>query len=183
MLILAVNAAGQPHRWLSVEDAVTYKAKGRVAYEIGEVAKLLRGGVCARTGQRSETEVRSIVSLKGEVRRLSRVPAPSRTLLFRRDRCLCAYCGMQFSESVLTMDHILPSAQGGPSAWENLVTACQPCNGNKGNRTPEQAGMPLLYVPYAPNRNEAFILVNRKVMVDQMEFLLAGVPKMSRLRA
>lgn len=183
MLILAVNAAGQPHRWLSVEDAVTYKAKDRVAYEIGEVAKILRGGTCARTGLRSETDVRSIISLKGEVRGLSRVPVPSRTLLFRRDRCLCAYCGERFPEAVLTMDHIHPSAQGGHSTWENLVTACQPCNGDKGNRTPEQAGMPLLYVPYAPNRNEAFILVNRKVMADQMEFLLAGVPKMSRLRA
>jgi hypothetical protein len=43
--------------------------------------------------------------------------------------------------------------------------------------------MPLLYVPYVPNRHEAFILSNRKILADQMEFLLRGVPRHSRLHA
>jgi hypothetical protein len=41
--------------------------------------------------------------------------------------------------------------------------------------------MPLLYVPYVPNRHEHFILRNRRILADQMEYLLAGVPRTSRL--
>jgi hypothetical protein len=63
----------------------------------------------------------------------------------------------------------------------NSVTACRPCNTRKGNRAPEQANMPLLYVPYVPNRHEHFILRNRRILADQMEYLLAGVPRSSRL--
>ena len=62
-----------------------------------------------------------------------------------------------------------------------MVTACRSCNQRKGNRTPEQAGMPLLYLPYRPNRWEGMILRNRRILADQMEFLLAGVPTTSRL--
>ena len=41
--------------------------------------------------------------------------------------------------------------------------------------------MPLIYVPYVPNRNETFILTNRRILADQMEWLLGGVPAHSRL--
>ncbi|MFM7570545.1 MAG: HNH endonuclease, partial [Betaproteobacteria bacterium] len=73
--------------------------------------------------------------------------------------------------------------KGGRDTWTNLVSACKPCNLRKGNRTPEQAGMPLLYVPYVPSQHEAFILRNRRILADQMEFLMAGVPAGSRLHA
>ena len=63
----------------------------------------------------------------------------------------------------------------------NSVTACRPCNTRKGNRAPEQANMPLIYIPYVPNRHEHFILRNRRILADQMEYLLAGVPRTSRL--
>ena len=62
-----------------------------------------------------------------------------------------------------------------------LVTACRPCNHRKGPRTPEQAHMPLLYAPYVPSLWEDFILRNRRILTDQMEFLMAHVPKSSRL--
>jgi hypothetical protein len=61
------------------------------------------------------------------------------------------------------------------------VTACRTCNELKSNRTPEEAGMKLLYVPYAPNRYEGMILANRHILADQMDYLLAHVPKNSRL--
>jgi len=66
-------------------------------------------------------------------------------------------------------------------ALPNLVAACKACNNRKADRTPEAAGMKLHYVPYVPNRYEAFILSNRKILADQMEFLLQGVPKSSRM--
>ena len=69
---------------------------------------------------------------------------PSRHLVFKRDRHTCQYCG---SKGVLTLDHVLPASRGGQDSWENLVTACGPCNHTKANRTPEEAGMPLRSKP------------------------------------
>lgn len=83
----------------------------------------------------------------------------------------------------LDLEHIVPRSKGGEDSWTNLVTACKSCNNCKADRTPEAAGMKLHYVPYVPNRYEAFILSNRKILADQMEFLLQGVPRSSRLRA
>ena len=81
------------------------------------------------------------------------------------------------------MEHIIPLSRGGRQSWMNLVTACRSCNTRKGSRTPQQAGMPLLYVPYVPNRHEHFILRNRRILADQMEFLMAHLPKSSRLHS
>ena len=58
---------------------------------------------------------------------------------------------------------------------------CRACNHRKSSRTPEQAGMPLLYAPYVPSLWEDFILRNRRILADQMEFLMAHVPRSSRL--
>ena len=63
----------------------------------------------------------------------------------------------------------------------NLVTACGPCNGRKADRTPEEAGMPLVYLPYVPSLHEDMILRGRRILADQMDFLLASVPRSSRL--
>jgi hypothetical protein len=64
----------------------------------------------------------------------------------------------------------------------NSVTACRACNERKGNHTPEQASMELIYLPYVPNRAEYLILTNRRILADQMEFLAQHVPAQSRLR-
>jgi hypothetical protein len=71
--------------------------------------------------------------------------------------------------------------QKGQDHWMNVVTACKSCNHRKGNRTPEQARMPLLYAPYVPSLWEDFILRNRRILADQMEFLMSHLPKSSRL--
>ena len=71
----------------------------------------------------------------------------------------------------------------GIDTWMNVVTACRACNHRKSSRTPEQAGMPLLYTPYVPSLWEDFILRNRRILADQMEFLMAHIPKSSRLHA
>lgn len=70
----------------------------------------------------------------------------SRTGLLRRDRHKCAYCGGR----ARTVDHVLPRCQGGKTTWLNTVAACRSCNGRKDGRTPEQAGMPLLFEPFVP---------------------------------
>lgn len=74
-------------------------------------------------------------------------PAVSRREVLRRDQHTCQYCG---SKRQLTLDHVLPRSLGGQHTWDNVVTACAPCNGRKGARTPEQAGMSLKRKPKAP---------------------------------
>lgn len=81
----------------------------------------------------------SVIALKSYVRP-SAFPAFTRFNLFLRDKFECQYCG---SGHDLTFDHVVPRAQGGRTTWENVVTACAPCNLKKGGRTPKQAGMPL----------------------------------------
>jgi len=67
----------------------------------------------------------------------------SRTNVFFRDDWTCQYCGDRKPASALTWDHVFPKCRGGKKSWENIVTACFPCNQRKRNRTPEEAGMKL----------------------------------------
>jgi 5-methylcytosine-specific restriction endonuclease McrA len=72
----------------------------------------------------------------------------SRRALFARDGWRCVYCGT--SSARLTLDHVVPRSRGGMSVWENVVTACAPCNLTKGNRLPEEARMTLARQPRPP---------------------------------
>ena len=81
------------------------------------------------------------------------------------------YCGARHKDGALTRDHVVPISRGGRDRWSNVVTACKSCNTRKGNRTPEEARMALLAVPYVPNWAEYLALSNRKILADQMEFL------------
>lgn len=69
-----------------------------------------------------------------------------RIAVLHRDGFTCGYCG----EPGSTIDHVLPASRNGPNTWENLVTACAGCNQSKADRTPEEAGMTLLWPPKAP---------------------------------
>jgi 5-methylcytosine-specific restriction endonuclease McrA len=69
--------------------------------------------------------------------------------ILMRDKLRCQYCGMRGSQFDLTLDHILPRSRGGRSDAENLCAACQSCNQRKGDRTPDEARMPLLATPSA----------------------------------
>lgn len=89
----------------------------------------------------------SIVRLKGYVAVPYKRIMISRKNVMRRDRFRCQYCG---SHERLTVDHVLPKSRGGKDTWENLVTACTPCNNKKGNRTPDEADMPLVRKPFRP---------------------------------
>ena len=88
---------------------------------------------------------------------------------------------VQYLPEDLTREHIHPTSRGGYDSWMNCITACRPCNGRKGNRLPEEANMSLLYLPYVPSLHEDMILRGRRILADQMEFLLASVPRSSRL--
>jgi hypothetical protein len=182
--VLALDIAGAPHRWISFRIAAHYYATDMIAWAAGSNEFLLRGGTQRASGLQSLIRASSIIAIKGKdfiVRNFDHVPTLTKEMLLARDRCVCAYCAQRFRFEQLDMEHILPRSKGGEDSWTNLVTACKACNNRKADRTPETAGMKLHYVPYVPNRYEAFILANRKILADQMEFLLQGVPRSSRM--
>ena len=74
----------------------------------------------------------------------------SRNNIWLRDKGQCSYCRKRVSRKSMTLDHVIPRAQGGKTKWENIVTCCAPCNGLKEARTPEQAGMFLRVPPVRP---------------------------------
>ena len=88
----------------------------------------------------------SVIALRQYVKP-SQYPAFTRFNLFLRDRFACQYCG---SGKDLTFDHVVPRRLGGRTSWENVATACAPCNLKKGGRTPAQANMPLHRQPWRP---------------------------------
>jgi 5-methylcytosine-specific restriction endonuclease McrA len=88
----------------------------------------------------------SVVSLKRYVAPAHR-PAFTRFNVFLRDSFTCQYCG---TPDDLTFDHLVPRAQGGRTRWNNVITACAPCNLAKGGRTPAQSGMFPAVLPAEP---------------------------------
>ncbi|MDY6937079.1 MAG: HNH endonuclease [Cyanobacteriota bacterium] len=79
--------------------------------------------------------------------RIWKIPPVNRREVLRRDNHTCVYCG---SRKQLTLDHVLPKSKGGTHTWDNVVTACSPCNARKGDRTPQAVGMVLKTKPKAP---------------------------------
>ena len=172
-LILRLDVTGQPVSWVDWREAVCLYVSDRVAWTAGEYRFSLHGGVSRLTGETSIIEINSIIAVKGENRRRHRHLSPplNNLELFRRDHHLCLYCGKAMKVSQLTRDHVKPISRGGKNHWLNVVTACKRCNTRKGNKTPEEAGMPLLAIPYVPNVAEYLVLRNRRILGDQMEFL------------
>jgi len=179
-LILRLDITGQPVKWIPWQEAVCIYARDRVAWTAGEQFFWPQGGTSRLTGEASSVKISSIIAVRGENKRVHKhhVPPLTNRELFRRDGHICLYCGRDYQHNQhkvmeLTRDHVKPTSQGGRDHWANVVTACRRCNTHKGGRTPEQANMPLLAIPYIPNLAEYLFLRNRRILVDQMEFLRA----------
>lgn len=186
--ILRTDVAGMPLEWVDYRDAVRLYHTAQVAYECGSPMLRVHGGICARTGQRSVVEISSIIATVGAPRisllaREDYAPPLNNFALFKRDASICLYCGDQFLASQLSRDHVTPISAGGQDVWTNVVTACRRCNHHKAGRTPEQAGMELLAVPFTPTYAEYIYLKGRRVLADQMEYLRAHFPRSSPLHA
>ena len=183
-MILRLDVTGQPLRWIPWQQAVVLHTREMIAWYAGETAFTFRGGINRQSQRRSQVTVNSIIAVKGVLRQSAaeaQVPPLSNRELFLRDDHLCLYCGTQMPENMLTRDHLLPLSRGGKDRWKNVVTTCKSCNHAKGARTPEEAGMKLLAVPYEPNRAEYLVLSNRLILADQMEFLKKRFRRNSRL--
>ncbi|WP_284358651.1 HNH endonuclease [Candidatus Phycosocius spiralis] len=97
-----------------------------------------------------EMRLPSVISLKEYVQQ-DRTPAFTRFNLFLRDGFKCAYC---HATDELTFDHVIPRSKGGKTTWENIVTACSPCNLKKGGRNLRDAGMNPRRAPKRPTMHE-----------------------------
>ena len=141
MRTLVLDQGYQPHRVVSWQRAITMLVGGKV-----EVV------------EEYDEDIRSVtftIKMPAVVRLLRAVRGKrgvkfSRVNVATRDGFRCQYCGNEFPLGQLTYDHVVPRAQGGKTRWENIVMACYSCNGRKGRRTPEQAGMKLQKQPVKP---------------------------------
>jgi len=184
--ILRTDAAGMPLEWIDYREAVRLHFTGLIAYRVGNPLFQIRGGINARTRRRSLIEVHSIIATYGNSHAIQKmradyIPPLNNRTLFRRDDSICLYCGEHFGKHHLSRDHVTPLSQGGADHWNNVVTACIRCNTHKAGRTPEQAQMQLLAIPFAPTHAEYVFLQGRHVLADQMEFLRAHFPRTSPL--
>ena len=73
----------------------------------------------------------------------------------------CCYCGKKLPSSELNLDHVIPRSKGGKTSWDNIVTACIPCNLKKANKLPQEAGMDLRVKPARPKWQGTIPLVFR----------------------
>ena len=177
--VLSLDAYGRILDWMHWQDAVCLYVRDAVVWTLGDPCLTVHGGINRISGRQSIVELHPIVAARGHAnaKALDPSPALTNTALFARDANLCMYCGDEFPRHSLTRDHVVPVSKGGRDVWENVVCACHKCNSHKGGRTPQQAGMPLLAVPYRPSWVEHLILSNRHILADQMAFLRSHLPR------
>lgn len=182
--ILALNSGGEALCWIDYEKCAYYYAKNRILWSMGQHEVLLRGGK-NKDGVQSTLLMDSIVAVDNKMSptKLRKFASPplENQFLFKRDRNICAYCGHQYGRGHLTRDHVTPRSRGGADNWNNVVTACKGCNHWKADKLVNELEVTLVYVPYTPTFNEYLILKNRRILQDQMDFLMKGVSKHSRL--
>jgi 5-methylcytosine-specific restriction endonuclease McrA len=142
--VLLLNASYEPLGIVSVPRAVRLVWKGSAEVIEFDGDRVLRS---QRFTFQSPSVVRLVEYINIRVRRNRSLS--KRMHIFMRDRFRCQYCGVKGNAFELTLDHIVPRSKGGDTVPENLCTACRPCNQRKGDRTPDEARMPLRSNPSA----------------------------------
>jgi 5-methylcytosine-specific restriction endonuclease McrA len=142
--VLVLDIGMQPHRVVSWQDAMCDIFLGKVEVVEYSKDKTIRG--VNRTWPMPSV-VRILRSFKRDRLRTKF----SRINVYARDGFVCQYCGTKSMTEELTFDHVIPRAQGGKTTWENVVTCCIPCNREKADKTPTQAGMRLRSIPKKPH--------------------------------
>jgi 5-methylcytosine-specific restriction endonuclease McrA len=173
-----------PIEWVTYQNAVRLHFNDQIAYTCGSNIMTIHGGINAASNIRSKVTVNSIIATYGSNKKNvdeCSPPLNNRTL-FKRDNHLCLYCGKKFDTDKLSRDHVTPLFQGGRDLWANVVSACKRCNNAKAGRTPEQANMELLAIPFVPTHAEYIFLQGKVILFDQMEFLKQHFPRTSPLR-
>jgi 5-methylcytosine-specific restriction endonuclease McrA len=139
--VLVLNASYEPLNVCTVRRAHVLVYKGKA-----EVVERLEQPLRSATRTFTWPHVIRLIQYVRVPRAVQR--KISRRALFARDGWECAYCGS--ASGRLTLDHVVPRSRGGESTWENVVTACAPCNHKKGDRTLEESGLTLRRLPRPP---------------------------------
>lgn len=158
--VLVLNRLYQPVRITTVRQAMRllFTGTARVLDESGELVEIhhwtsapVREGDDFVPLVQGRLRVPRIVHLRRYNRLRRATLRLTRRNLMLRDGHQCQYCGDHGPSVELDIDHVLPRSRNGRDTWENLVTACQPCNRKKGRRTPSEANMPLRRPPGRPH--------------------------------
>ncbi|MEU3106235.1 HNH endonuclease [Streptomyces griseoflavus] len=145
---LVLNASFEPLSTVTLNRAVVLVLQDKAVVEQAHPELRMRGAAVDIPAPR-------VIRLCQYVRVPFRKQAPwSRRGVLVRDRHRCAYCGRRAT----TVDHVVPRSRGGQDTWLNTVASCAEDNHRKANRTPEQAGMPLLREPFEPTPADAMLL-------------------------
>lgn len=144
--VLVLNQSYEPLTICRARRAVVLIYQGK--------AEMLENGVGFIHTVANTIPLPSVIRLAYLIRRPRRERKLTRFEVFNRDRYTCQYCGKETRQ--LTLDHIIPRYRGGQHTWENVVSACVPCNRRKAGRTPQEAGMKLIRRPFCPTNNPYF---------------------------
>ena len=144
--VLVLNASFEPVSITRAKNALKLLVKGSAVCEEDYGVEVYPG-----------IPLPCVIRLRNYKKIPIRISVLTRPNIYARDRYLCQYCGAKEGSTrliagkptkvILTLDHILPESRGGGFFWDNLCACCVFCNRKKGDRTPEEAGMPLLHVP------------------------------------
>ncbi|NQT05397.1 MAG: HNH endonuclease [Dehalococcoidia bacterium] len=138
----------------SYEPLTICRAKRAVVLVYQGKAEMLENGLGFIHTVSDSFELPSVIRLAYMVRRPYRKKKLTRYEIFNRDKYTCQYCGKETKN--LTLDHVIPRYRDGQHTWENVVSACVPCNRRKAGRNPKEAGMKLLRKPDYPSDNLLF---------------------------
>jgi len=149
--VLVLNAGYEPLHRVSVKHAITMLVR-----EVAVVEEAVEGHRFGPYPLPRVLRLVRYVAMRWRYRGAGR-PAVTKDGVKRRDGA-CAYCGGPAE----TVDHVIPRSRGGDSSWLNLVAACEACNGRKADRTPLEAGMPLLLAPFVPPAEHGLVRRRRR---------------------
>ena len=156
--VLVLNASFEPLSLVSVRRAVVLLLR--------EKAELVEATEQRLRSADHSFPIPLVIRLVHYVRLPHRNVPPTRSAIMLRDAHTCQYCGIMPGRQELTVDHVLPRSQGGEHSWQNLVTACKPCNQRKGSFTPDEAHMRLIRHPFQPSY-VALVLLSNPVAADR----------------
>jgi 5-methylcytosine-specific restriction endonuclease McrA len=154
---LLLSAGYEPVNFIGMERAITMWFKGKVDIIEEHPDKEYRS---FSVTIKAPLVVRLIEAITGHRNKVVKL---TRKNIVTRDDYRCQYCAGSFVNSQLTIDHVIPKSQGGKNNWENMVTACKPCNSKKDCKTPHQAKMTLIRKPSQPK----FYIFNLKIKYNQ----------------
>lgn len=159
-VLLLNGSSWEPLAVISIARAINLVLSGK-ATVIEDTGKVLRT-------VNSSFPVPSVIALRRFINVPRRKAHWSRKGVLVRDTYTCIYCGVRpgdvlrgkvLTKTDFTVDHLHPRSRGGRDNWSNTACACYGCNHRKGNRTPSEAGMRLLWEPKTPRTSYLVIAI------------------------